>query len=191
MGWQSNSKAPTTVEELVQNTDSPLTVDVMRVPLPRKFKMPQIDIFNGSTDPLDHLKTYKSLMMLQAKYSKPSTYLFLVKQGRNKSLRGYTNRFTKESMQAEAIEDKISTAAYIAGLYSEDALNARRSRDDNLDSQFYQIGQQSHNDKRKRDQVTASQVNLDGVLGKTNTAKGEDYPPSYFGRRGQLCHFHD
>ncbi|XP_058211651.1 uncharacterized protein LOC131323829 [Rhododendron vialii] len=35
-------------------------------PLPRKFKMPQLETFNGSTDPLDHLETYKSLMHLQA-----------------------------------------------------------------------------------------------------------------------------
>ncbi|KAH7842900.1 hypothetical protein Vadar_010305 [Vaccinium darrowii] len=102
------------------------------------------------------------------KYSKPSTYLFTVKQGMNESLRDYTNRFTKESMQVEAVEDKISIAAYISGLYSgqllfaltkehpttivelmlkaqqhmnaEDALNARRLRDDNFDSQFYQTG---------------------------------------------------
>ncbi|XP_058189241.1 uncharacterized protein LOC131306828 [Rhododendron vialii] len=32
----------------------------------RKFKMPQLETFNGSTDPLDHLETYKSLMHLQA-----------------------------------------------------------------------------------------------------------------------------
>ncbi|XP_058185735.1 uncharacterized protein LOC131302961 [Rhododendron vialii] len=60
------AQTPTTVEELVQNTDSPFTPEVMRRPLPRKFKMPQLETFNGSTDPLDHLETYKSLMHLQA-----------------------------------------------------------------------------------------------------------------------------
>ncbi|XP_058183967.1 uncharacterized protein LOC131301614 [Rhododendron vialii] len=60
------AQTPATVEELVQNTDSPFTPEVMRRPLPRKFKMPQLEIFNGSTDPLDHLETYKSLMHLQA-----------------------------------------------------------------------------------------------------------------------------
>ncbi|XP_058191454.1 uncharacterized protein LOC131308534 [Rhododendron vialii] len=38
----------------------------MGLPLPRKFKMPQLETFNGSTDRLDHLETYKSLMHLQA-----------------------------------------------------------------------------------------------------------------------------
>ncbi|XP_058202888.1 uncharacterized protein LOC131317346 [Rhododendron vialii] len=37
----------------------------MGLPLPRKFKMPQLEAFNGSTDPVDHLETYKSLMHLQ------------------------------------------------------------------------------------------------------------------------------
>ncbi|XP_058220272.1 uncharacterized protein LOC131330637 [Rhododendron vialii] len=54
------------VEELVQNTDSPFTPKVMGLPLPMKFKMPQLEMFNGSMDPLDHLETYKSLMRLQA-----------------------------------------------------------------------------------------------------------------------------
>ncbi|XP_058219832.1 uncharacterized protein LOC131330306 [Rhododendron vialii] len=60
------AQTPATVEELVQNTDSPFTAEVMGLPLPRKFKMLQLETFNGSTDPLDHLETYKSLMHLQA-----------------------------------------------------------------------------------------------------------------------------
>ncbi|XP_058208170.1 uncharacterized protein LOC131321182 [Rhododendron vialii] len=38
----------------------------MGLPLLRKFKMPQLETCNGSTDPLVHLETYKSLMHLQA-----------------------------------------------------------------------------------------------------------------------------
>ncbi|XP_058189301.1 uncharacterized protein LOC131306889 [Rhododendron vialii] len=60
------AQTPATVEELVQNTNSPFTPEVMGLPLPRKFKMPQLETFNGSTDPFDHLETYKSLMHLQA-----------------------------------------------------------------------------------------------------------------------------
>ncbi|KAI8535805.1 hypothetical protein RHMOL_Rhmol10G0202600 [Rhododendron molle] len=51
------AQAPATVEELVQNTDSPFTSEVMGRPLPRKFKMPQLETFNGSTALLDHLET--------------------------------------------------------------------------------------------------------------------------------------
>ncbi|KAH7861533.1 hypothetical protein Vadar_027462 [Vaccinium darrowii] len=75
---QMRGKAPTTVEELVQNTDSPFTPEVMREPLQQKFKMPHLDAFSGTTDPLDHLETYKNLMMLQEVLDKIMCRAFLV-----------------------------------------------------------------------------------------------------------------
>lgn len=58
-------KGPRTVEELVSKTDTPFTPAVMKVPLPHKFKMPVLESFDGTRDPLDHLETYKALMDLQ------------------------------------------------------------------------------------------------------------------------------
>ena len=63
---QMKGRAPDTVEELVRNTDSPFTLPVLQAPLHRKFQMPSLETFNGTTDPLDHLETYKNLMLLQA-----------------------------------------------------------------------------------------------------------------------------
>lgn len=40
--------------------------EIMRVPVQRTFRMPQLETFNGFTDPLDHQQTYKSRMHLQA-----------------------------------------------------------------------------------------------------------------------------
>ena len=57
-------KGPNTVEELVSRTDTPFTLAVMTVPLPPKFKMPVLESFDGTKDPLDHLETYKALMDL-------------------------------------------------------------------------------------------------------------------------------
>ena len=59
-------KGPSTVEELVIRTDTPFTPAIMRVSLPPKFKMPTLEPFDGTKDPLDHLETYKALMDLQA-----------------------------------------------------------------------------------------------------------------------------
>lgn len=56
------TKTSNTVEELVNRTDSPFTQTVMGVPLPPKFKMPTLEMFNGTKDPLDHLETFKALM---------------------------------------------------------------------------------------------------------------------------------
>ena len=54
------------MEELVIRTDTPFTPTVMKVPLSLKFKMSVLESFDGTKDPLDHLKTYKALMDLQA-----------------------------------------------------------------------------------------------------------------------------
>ena len=49
---------------LVQQTESPLTAEVLHFPLPAKFRMPQIEALDGDKDPVDHLNTYKNQMEL-------------------------------------------------------------------------------------------------------------------------------
>ena len=46
----------------LSTTDSPFTATVNSDPLPSKFRMPQIDSYDGVKDPLDHLETFKTLM---------------------------------------------------------------------------------------------------------------------------------
>ena len=53
------------LDDLVNRTDSPFTASVNSFPLPHKFRMPQIDSYDGVKDPLDHLKTFKTLMHFQ------------------------------------------------------------------------------------------------------------------------------
>ena len=53
------------LDNLVNRIDSPFTASVNSFPLPHKFRMPQIDSYNGVKDPLDHLETFKTLMHLQ------------------------------------------------------------------------------------------------------------------------------
>ena len=48
----------------MQQTESPFTAEVLHFPLPAKFKMPQIEAFDGTKDPVDHLNTYKNQMEL-------------------------------------------------------------------------------------------------------------------------------
>ena len=57
-------RAPDTRDTLVQQTESPFTAEVLRYPLPAKFRMPQVETFNGVKDPVDHLNTYKNQMEL-------------------------------------------------------------------------------------------------------------------------------
>ena len=53
------------MDALVQQTESPFTAGVLHFPLPAKFIMPQIETFDGTKDPIDHLNTYKNQMELQ------------------------------------------------------------------------------------------------------------------------------
>ena len=53
------------LDDLVYQTDSPVTASINSFPLPHKFRIPQIDSYDGVKDPLDHLETFKTLMHLQ------------------------------------------------------------------------------------------------------------------------------
>ncbi|XP_030936335.1 uncharacterized protein LOC115961500 [Quercus lobata] len=55
----------TNLNKLVQQTDSPFIAQVTSFPLPTKFRMLQVEAYNGSQDPLDHLESFKTLMHLQ------------------------------------------------------------------------------------------------------------------------------
>ena len=57
-------RTPVSMDALVQQTESPFTVGVLHFPLPAKFRMPQIETFDGTKDPIDHLNMYKNQMQL-------------------------------------------------------------------------------------------------------------------------------
>ena len=52
------------LDDLVNKTDSPFIISVNSFPLPHKFRMLQIESYDGVKDPLDHLETFKTLMHL-------------------------------------------------------------------------------------------------------------------------------
>ena len=53
------------VEDLVHQTDSPFTASINGHPLPPKFKMPSLDLYDRTSDPFDHIATFKTTMHLQ------------------------------------------------------------------------------------------------------------------------------
>ena len=57
-------RALNSMDALVQQTESPFTIAVLHFPFPAKFRMPQIEVFDGTKDPVDHLNTYKNQMEL-------------------------------------------------------------------------------------------------------------------------------
>ena len=59
-----NGRAPDSMDTMVQQTESPFTAEVLHFSLPAKFKMSQVEAFDGAKDPVDHLNTYKNKMEL-------------------------------------------------------------------------------------------------------------------------------
>ena len=57
-------RAPISMDVLVQQKKSPFTAEVLHSPLATKFRMPQIEAFDGMKDPVDRLNTYKNQMEL-------------------------------------------------------------------------------------------------------------------------------
>ncbi|XP_073110866.1 uncharacterized protein [Elaeis guineensis] len=46
-------------------TVQPLSQLILDKPIPSRFKMPHVEPYDGSTDPVDHLESYKALMTIQ------------------------------------------------------------------------------------------------------------------------------
>ena len=58
-------KMDQSLERIVRKTDSPFTVVVQECPVPSKFRLPQLEPFDGLKDLLDHLNTFKTTLGLQ------------------------------------------------------------------------------------------------------------------------------
>ena len=53
------------LDDLVHRTNSPFTTSVNSFPLPPKFQMPQVENYDENKDPLDYLKSFKTLMHIK------------------------------------------------------------------------------------------------------------------------------
>ena len=58
-------KTERSVDRLVRATDSPFTTTVLGCPVLSKFRLPQLESFDGLKDPQDHLNTFKTTLRLQ------------------------------------------------------------------------------------------------------------------------------
>ncbi|XP_065620093.1 uncharacterized protein LOC136063518 [Quercus suber] len=58
-------KTEQSVDQMVRAMDSPFTTAVLDCPVPSKFRLPQLEPFDGLKDPQDHLNTFKTILGLQ------------------------------------------------------------------------------------------------------------------------------
>jgi hypothetical protein len=52
------------VEDLFRNTILPFIERITNFPLPEKFKVPHMLLFDGNSDPIEHLETYQAHLSL-------------------------------------------------------------------------------------------------------------------------------
>ena len=58
-------KTDRNVDKMVRATDSPFTAAVLECPVLSKFRLPQLEPFDGFKDPQDYLNTFKTTLGLQ------------------------------------------------------------------------------------------------------------------------------
>ena len=62
---KENMRRANLVDDLVHRIDSLFVASINSHPLPSKFKMPSLDLYDGMRDPCDHIATFKTTMHLQ------------------------------------------------------------------------------------------------------------------------------
>lgn len=50
---------------MIKRTDLPFTASVLECPLPPKFRLPQLEVYDGTKDPLDQIGAFKMILNLQ------------------------------------------------------------------------------------------------------------------------------
>uniref|UniRef100_A0A2N9IVR3 Retrotransposon gag domain-containing protein n=1 Tax=Fagus sylvatica TaxID=28930 RepID=A0A2N9IVR3_FAGSY len=65
MKSQVKAKAAKNLDMLIHRSESPFTKRVDKYLLPTKFKVPQLETFDGLKDPLDYLDSFRTIIRLQ------------------------------------------------------------------------------------------------------------------------------
>ena len=61
-------KIDRSLDRMVRRTNSPFTTVVLKCPVPSKFRLPQLEPFDGLKDPLNQLNTFKMTSGLQQSF---------------------------------------------------------------------------------------------------------------------------
>ena len=64
---KNTMKGKTTInlDSMIKRTDSPFTANVLECPLSPKFCLPQLEVYDGTKDPLDHIGAFKTILNIQ------------------------------------------------------------------------------------------------------------------------------
>ena len=58
-------KTTMNLDDMIKRTDLPIIVSVLEFPLPSKFRLPQLEVYDGTKDPLGHIGAFNTILSLQ------------------------------------------------------------------------------------------------------------------------------
>ena len=58
-------KTAVNLDGMIKRKNSPFTTNVLECSLPPKFCLPQLEVYDGTKDPLDHIGAFKTILNLQ------------------------------------------------------------------------------------------------------------------------------
>uniref|UniRef100_A0A2N9IQC0 Uncharacterized protein n=1 Tax=Fagus sylvatica TaxID=28930 RepID=A0A2N9IQC0_FAGSY len=143
MKSQVKAKAAKNLDMLVHRSESPFTKRIDEYPLPAKFKVPQLETFDGFKDPLDYLDSFRTIMRLHGVSDEIMCRTFPtnlrgsartwfnqagdrlhrhIRPREGESLRSYVQRFNKEAVQIDEPNEYVALTAFNAGLLKGDFL---------------------------------------------------------------------
>uniref|UniRef100_A0A2N9F391 Integrase catalytic domain-containing protein n=1 Tax=Fagus sylvatica TaxID=28930 RepID=A0A2N9F391_FAGSY len=143
MKSQVKAKAAKNLDMLVHRSESPFTKRIDEYPLPAKFKVPQLETFDGFKDPLDYLDSFRNHHASSRRVGRDNVPHFPNKPQRlgkdlvqptgdrlhrhirpreGESLRSYVQRFNKEAVQIDEPNEYVALTAFNAGLLKGDFL---------------------------------------------------------------------
>ena len=116
---RENMRRKNPVDDLVHRTDSPFVASINTHPLPSKFKMPSLDLYDGTHDPCGHIATFKTTMHLQGILDEimcrafPTTLKGPAPVWFSKiPLNTVGSRFNKEALTVNEMDDKLLLATF-------------------------------------------------------------------------------
>ncbi|XP_057789072.1 uncharacterized protein LOC131005932 [Salvia miltiorrhiza] len=177
--------------------DSPFVDEIALVEMPVKFSFPSMQIFDGTTDPTDHIAQYKQRMFTAAipcelrqqyassrKLEKISEDLYAVVQQRGEPLRDYISRFNKEKVSITNCNTQTAVTSFRKGLLPDSDLYKDltkypcRTMEDVLAKAWAQIKWEEDQYIHHRSSPSGNTRRDSRVDRRTNNRRSEPYPSS-------------
>ncbi|XP_043714610.1 uncharacterized protein LOC122662965 [Telopea speciosissima] len=125
----------TVQEESFRPGQHPFTVEPMRAELPKGFKPPTFEAYDGKGDPNDHISYFNAMMTIyelakafvsrfQSSVKQKKTNLLAVKQCSDESIRDYIALFNAESLEIKDLDDAMAFNALHNGVTNHDLVKS-------------------------------------------------------------------